>query len=207
MAEHVPTYHAWMKDPEILALTASEPLSLEEEFAMCNTWADDEDKATFLIAWKERETEREMDPTRESAPPSSPLIPTRTSPSSSPSPSTSRPFLVGDVNLFRLHDDDDDDDDDDGGGENGQDQPRPPRTTQWEIEVMIGDPHARRRGLAREAIAMMMAWAVTHLHARRFVAKILERNHASRRLFEQLGFTVFKEVPVFEEIHLHREMI
>ena len=29
---HVPKYHNWMKEPEMLELTASEPLSLEEEY-------------------------------------------------------------------------------------------------------------------------------------------------------------------------------
>lgn len=33
-AEHVPTYHEWMKSPELLELTASEPLSYEEELDM-----------------------------------------------------------------------------------------------------------------------------------------------------------------------------
>jgi len=42
--EHVPRYHAWMADPAILEATASEPLSLEQEFDMQKTWRDDEDK-------------------------------------------------------------------------------------------------------------------------------------------------------------------
>jgi RimJ/RimL family protein N-acetyltransferase len=39
----------WMKDPFILEMTASEPLSLEEEFEMQQSWAEDPKKATFIV--------------------------------------------------------------------------------------------------------------------------------------------------------------
>ncbi|WVR03247.1 hypothetical protein IAU60_000238 [Kwoniella sp. DSM 27419] len=48
-AEHVPTYHEWMKSPELLELTASEPLSYEEELDMQRKWHLDEDKLTFIL--------------------------------------------------------------------------------------------------------------------------------------------------------------
>lgn len=47
--EHVPKYHEWMKDQEILEATASEPLSLEKEFEMQKSWREDQDKLTFIL--------------------------------------------------------------------------------------------------------------------------------------------------------------
>ncbi len=48
-SEHVATYHGWMQDAELLQLTGSEPLTLTEEEDMQRKWANDTDKATFII--------------------------------------------------------------------------------------------------------------------------------------------------------------
>lgn len=39
--EHVPRYHDWMQDPALLEATASEPLSLSQEFEVHRSWTLD----------------------------------------------------------------------------------------------------------------------------------------------------------------------
>jgi len=72
--DHVPTYHAWMQQQEMLDATASERLTLEQEYANQISWTQDPHKLTFII----------LDPT---------LPPTPTA--------TSAGGMCGDINLFR----------------------------------------------------------------------------------------------------------
>ena len=41
-------YHDWMASPELQKLTASEPLSLDEEYQMQESWRQDEDSKIIL---------------------------------------------------------------------------------------------------------------------------------------------------------------
>lgn len=42
-------YHEWMKSPELQQLTASEPLTLEQEYDMQRSWREDDDSEGSLI--------------------------------------------------------------------------------------------------------------------------------------------------------------
>lgn len=89
--------------------------------------------------------------------------------------------MVGDVNLF-FH---------------SPDEPEVP-----EIEVMIAEKSSRRKGLAQEAVLCMMEYAVRALNTPKFVAKILDHNLPSIRLFEKMGFVRCGHSDVFQ----HTEM-
>ncbi|KAJ1298395.1 hypothetical protein BS78_01G449500 [Paspalum vaginatum] len=53
LRDHVPRYHEWMQDPALLDATASEPLSLAQEFDVHRSWTLDPLKHTFIVLDKE----------------------------------------------------------------------------------------------------------------------------------------------------------
>ena len=89
--------------------------------------------------------------------------------------------MVGDVNLF-LH---------------------PYLYPAAELEVMIAHSPSQRRGIATEALHLLMAFARTSFHVHSFIAKVGGANDASLRLFrERLGFEDVAYVDVFDEWEL-----
>ncbi|CAN8075616.1 unnamed protein product [Agarophyton chilense] len=151
---HVKRYHKWMQSPTLLELTASEPLTLEEEFENMKSWREDETKMTFIILDR----------------------------------SIGENYMVGDVNLYLQED-----------AEDGQ--------RHAEIEVMIAEPAARRKGLAKTALQMMMAFSVQNLKVDVFIAKVLDHNEPSIALFtKKLNFQEERKVPAFGEIHYRLEV-
>ena len=73
-----------------------------------------------------------------------------------------------------------------------------------EIEVMVAEQKSRRKGIAREALRLMMNYAASDLNVNSFVAKILEVNEPSIALFQSLGYHEIKRVKAFQEVHMER---
>ncbi|CAD7943030.1 unnamed protein product [Amoebophrya sp. A120] len=70
-----------------------------------------------------------------------------------------------------------------------------------ELNVMIAHEKFRKKGVARQAVRLLMSYAHHALHVNHFRAKILEDNAASIRFFEdKLGFVLHSRKPVFNEV-------
>lgn len=208
-AHHVPTYHAWMQDPDLQAATASEPLKLDEEYDMQRSWREDRDKLTFIVclplASETEDTKAGLRPGVEDAP----------------------DRMIGDINLFLFEPDDDDDD---GAGANTTTElPERPRNKSvvGEMELMIARKDLHRKGYGRASLLtflryIIMQWPSIYLeytsstssrpeapgpneHAelRYLRVKIQQSNVSSIALFESVGFQRTAEgVNYFGEVEL-----
>jgi len=161
MEAHVPKYHEWMQHPALLQATASEPLTLQQEFQMQLTWTQDPNKQTFIVLDREMVVGEFIhgDPHVEA--------------------------MVGDVNLYM----------------NNFDDPN-----MAEIEIMIAEPKSRGKGLGKESVLLMMAFAVESLGIHIFRAKIGESNGASLTLFRKLGFEEASYSEIFKEVTLELQV-
>ncbi|KAK1317115.1 hypothetical protein QJS10_CPA05g01011 [Acorus calamus] len=157
MRAHVERYHQWMEDPSLLEATASEPLTLEEEYQMHLSWTRDPNKQTFIVLDKDmiRGGFVEGEPHVEA--------------------------MAGDVNIY-MND--------------------PDHLRVAEIEIMIAEQKSRGKGLGKEAVLMMMTFAIKKFDIQRFRAKIGESNIASLNLFQKLGFEEISRSDIFKEAKL-----
>lgn len=176
--EHVATYHGWMQDAELLRLTASERLDAAEEAANQASWAADASKGTFIILEGGRDG----------------------------SYAAAAPPMVGDVNFYLLPagggGGGSSSSEGEGEGEGGEGGARLPPPLTAEIEVMVAEPSARRRGVATTAVRAAMAYAAAVVGVRVFVAKVFADNAPSLALFRRLGFGHERPVAAFGEVHL-----
>ncbi len=99
--------------------------------------------------------------------------------------------MVGDVNIFISSDADYDPVTDVTG----------PERILAEVEVMVAEEGARRGGIAREALGMIMGYVKDHVDVDEFVAKVKLHNEPSRRLFsDKMGFREERIVECFGEV-------
>lgn len=108
--------------------------------------------------------------------------------------------MIGDVNLFLS---DMEDDADEEGGASTQAQSK-----QGELEIMIAETSARRKGLATQALELMIAYASRpplNLGPAQLLARIGMANEASISMFEKLGFAIVRRVEVFREVEMRVE--
>jgi len=194
-----------MQDEEIQRLTASEPLTLAQEYSMQATWRNDGDKLTFIIC---------LAPSLPSSPTSSNKI--------TAGVQDAPDRMVGDVNLFlyaHSPENEDENEDDDTDAETG---------VVGELEIMIASKPARGRGLAYSTLTTFLTY-ITHnldailspssftsphnhtndhshtqqLHLRYLRVKIAQSNTPSLNLFHKLGFTRTSETAnYFGEIEM-----
>ncbi|XP_042067559.1 N-acetyltransferase 9-like protein isoform X2 [Salvia splendens] len=71
-----------------------------------------------------------------------------------------------------------------------------------EVEIMIAELKSRGKGLAKESILLMIAFAVKNFGIHNFRAKIGLSNEASLRLFKKLGFMETSCSEIFKEVTL-----
>jgi len=116
-----------MQDADLQAATASEPLSMTEEYDMQQSWRTDNDKLTFIVC--------------HSRDPNSISQTVRGSIDDHPE------RMIGDINLFLFEPEDDDDDDDH--TPNSKD---PSNALVGEIELMIARKDLHRQGYGRAAL-------------------------------------------------------
>ncbi|KAK1778340.1 GNAT domain-containing protein [Copromyces sp. CBS 386.78] len=206
-SRHVPTYHQWMEDPAIQAATASERLTLEEEYENQQSWRSSHDKLTFIIC------QPVVTPTSSSPPTSVHAV--QAGHVDAPSK------MIGDVNLF-LYPNDDEEDQADGN---------------WfqcigEVDIMIASEEHRGKGLGRAVVSGFLQYIARNLEGvlreyytgerelansnnnnndspmlkrprlRMLMAKINKDNAKSIALFKSLGFEQEGDVNYFGEVKL-----
>ena len=183
-----------MQDPDLQTATASEPLSLDEEYAMQQSWRTDWDKLTFIICL--------------------PLTPTSSVDVVKASEHDSADRLIGDINLFLFVADTEDD-------EANVNEANLNALVIGEIELMIACKDLHRQGYGRAALLTFLSYVLANWQkiAYEFVwnsrgsskipdltylrAKINQSNQRSISLFESVGFKLVGDGPnYFGEVEL-----
>ncbi|TFK50277.1 hypothetical protein OE88DRAFT_1631421 [Heliocybe sulcata] len=176
MKEHVAKYHEWMLSEELRELTASEALSLEEEYEMQRKWREDDDKLTFIILSR---------PADISLPPLTPS-------SFATEPGFSAFPMIGDVNMFFKPPSDDDE------------ELEVEMEIMIAEPAYRRKGYAREALELLTSYATSSDHTTPPLPISRssLVTRISESNTPSIKLFEKLGFRIVKKVEVFGEVEM-----
>ncbi|UPX17984.1 uncharacterized protein EKO05_0008307 [Ascochyta rabiei] len=197
---HVPTYHEWMQDEDIQKATASEPLTLEEEYSMQRSWREDGDKLTFIVCTHPGEQYYDD------------MIKHSRTRSINPGNQDAPENMIGDVNLFLCDDEDDD--------ETVQEQGKV-RSVIGELEIMLARKDMRGKGMARETLTAFMSYIQASLDGllveyagresvvlKYLRVKIDKGNVRSLSLFERMGFVRTAAGPnYFGEVELRTPVV
>ncbi|KAM0755536.1 hypothetical protein T439DRAFT_320229 [Meredithblackwellia eburnea MCA 4105] len=170
-----------MQDPAVREATASEELTLEEEYEMCESWRVDEDKLTFIVLRRISELS-----------PSDPAFWEKHGVDQ----------MVGDVNIFLSKEYDDEAEEEQTGNAVVREPPR--ERTRCEVELMIASPSSRRKGYGVSALSQFLPYASKTLGIppRDFFVRVGADNAASISLFGKVGFSKLKGPNVFGEIEM-----
>ncbi|PSR90791.1 GNAT domain-domain-containing protein [Coniella lustricola] len=213
-SRHVPRYHEWMSDPKIQEATASEPLSLEEEYENQESWRASHDKLTFILcqpvsADADGSVEESICGDDGNA---------KIAVSSGKVDAADR--MIGDINFF-LYPDNEDEDEDARGADSARQQQNK-KLCVGEVDIMIAGEYDRRKGLGLAAVTAFLHYIWSNLDAilaeyasdiedkdngaglelKLLMAKIKTTNAGSIALFKRLGFEQEGEVNYFGELKM-----
>ncbi|KAF3176109.1 hypothetical protein TWF225_008803 [Orbilia oligospora] len=193
-ASHVPTYSEWMSSEALREATASERLSLPEEYAMQKSWREDADKLTFILSSPSNGIQSLNNSDDASRKGYTVIEGIDDEPSN----------LIGDVNLFLYEDDDDDDDEQTEVVANGI-------AMVGEIELMVARDEYQGQGLGKVAVLVFILYVLRHQQdilmqdmaryekggriLKHLRVKIGKENIRSLGLFQKLGFKKTTEEP------------
>jgi len=107
--------------------------------------------------------------------------------------------MAGDINVFLSWEEEEEEEENKNEAEADK---KPRRLLTGELNVMTAEERSRGKGLAKEALGLMTEYAASRLGVQRFVAKILDSNTTSLKLFRSIGFRDYSHSSVFEETTL-----